>query len=349
MEKMSRTIKLICYFLGIVCGFILIQGCFKKGAPEKKEESIQQEQQIGQKFSYVFERKNRRNPFIGVGILPEKKEEVAKKVTQKKEEKTPSQKEEEKLPVTPPATTQPVNIWPGDEETTKVLKEFYSKLDANAGFMYQNIMDSLEDIDELEDDEFTKIFDNIYLIYRFYYQSKKGANLKKYTQTLKNYIKSIEEIFNPVRYIYEYMEELFTDLRNDFVRAQSKPSLFKEVKSNMEYAKKLLYSPLLTIRKKKFKPYIEKIKKETRKKYKELSRKLDTYLALYNDFKNSNISINGYIYNKDKGDENVVFVGNEIKRKGDFLWDDVKILKIGKGEIEVLYKGDTLILHFLEE
>lgn len=321
-------------------------GCFKKKSDGATQQEYAEPQTGSQKFAYVFERRNRRNPYIGVGILPQKK--TVKKTDDKKEEVKPQQDEKESL-ITSGATAQPINRWPGDESMTKLLKETYAKLDEVTGRLYEEIMDSFEHFDEISDDDFVKTFTNIYIIYRFYYQSKRGQNLKKYSKVLKSYIKSIEGTFNPVRYIYEYLGEIFTVLRNDFVKAQSKPSLFQELKSDFVYINQLLQSPLLTVRKKKFIDYIEKINKVTKKRYKELNRQLELYLSLYNDYKNSGVSVNGYVYSKDKEHENVLFVSDGVKRSGDIFWGDVKILKIGKGEVEIFYKGEKLILHLLEE
>lgn len=331
----------------IFCSLLLLNfGCFRKNAGSKVDEYVVK-QPTEQKFAYVFERKGRRNPYIGVGILPEKKKDT-NKIDEKNMKGPPPQENKEASNIIP-QTTRPINKWPGDENTTKILKETYSKLDMVAGHMYESIIDSFEHIDEISDDEFVSTFTNIYILYRLYYQSKRGENLKKYTNTLKSYIESIEKMVNPVKYIYEYLEELFTILRNDFVKAQNKPSLFEDLKDDMRYANKLLHSPLLVIRKKKFIEDIEKINKQTRKKYEALNRALNTYVDLYKEFKNSRVSISGYVYSKDKPEENVIFVADGMKKNGDTLWGDVKILGIGKGEVEVLYKGEKVILHFLEE
>ncbi|MFN7182095.1 MAG: hypothetical protein ACK4NF_05405, partial [Planctomycetota bacterium] len=193
------------------------------------------------------------------------------------------------------------------------------------------------------------IFTNIYLLYRFYYQSKKGAKLKKYTKTLKTYIKEVESIIHPVKYLYQYLEEYFSLLQKDLVNAQSKPSMFTQLKEDLSAINKLLTSPLLSIRKKNFIEFIEKIKTQTRKKYKNLERNVNLYLELYKEFKESGLAINGYIYNPDRIEDNVIFVGEQTKKVGDILWGDVEIVKIDKEGIVVNYRGERLILHFWEE
>ncbi len=145
------------------------------------------------------------------------------------------------------------------------------------------------------------------------------------------------------------MKEAFPIFQNDLIKAQNKPSSFPELKEDLSYINVLLNSPILSIRKKKFIEFIEKIESQMRRKYKKLEENVDLYLKLYEDFKASGVTINGYIYNQDKPEDNVLFVGNEIKRVGDILWSDVTISRIGKGEILVNYKNNRLILHCLEE
>ncbi len=344
--EVKKLTGCILYF--VFCILLLNTGCFKKkfaGNVQKENETTQVEKQ---KFAYVFERRNRRNPYIGVGILPENIKTPQKTYDKKEVVKTP-QEDKKAGGISGSTIQKTINRWPADEETIKILRETYGKLDEVCGRVYEDIMDSLERFDEISDEDFVKTFADIYILYKFYYQSKRGNNLKKYTNTLKLLIDSIEKTFNPVRFIYEYLEETFSTFRSDFVKAQSKPSLFEELKDDLEYVNQLLRSPLLTIRKKKFIPYIEKINGEMAKNYRELNKKLNLYLSLYEDFKKSNVHISGYIYSKGEGRGNVLFVGDEVKRVGDVLWGDVEILGIGKGEMDVLYKGEKLILHFWEE
>ncbi len=194
----EMKISLLIFSILIVAVIIFSVGCLKKLEMDFSDRDAGKEQvsSVG-KFSYIFERKGRRNPYIGEGIFtppvtvpktsPDTKREVEKPV----ESKQPIVKTNE--------TTTPIKKWPPDKELAKLLKETYKNMDVTAARIYEEIVDTLENIDDVSDEDFVNLFTNIYLLYKFYYQSKRGKILKKYTKELKTYIDEIESIFNPVK------------------------------------------------------------------------------------------------------------------------------------------------------
>jgi hypothetical protein len=307
---------------------------------EKKE--TQQE-----KFQYIFERRGRRNPYIEESLIKPKL--PPSPPIQPSSQQTTTKKEEETKPVQIEKPSPPLRKWPPDPETAKLLKDFYNNLSNIAELLFKRTMNDLENLDELDEDEFDNFFTNIYLLYKAYYNSKRGTNLKKYSKTLKSYLQQIEEKLNPLKLLEYYLEESLVELNNKYPQAIQKPSLFVELNDDLQSIQKLLNSPILSIRKKIYINEINRIKNELKKGYEKLKKDVDTYLNLYKDFKNSGIKINGYLFNPSNPDENYIFVGNEMKKKEDKLWGDVEIVEIYDGKAEVLYKGKNLILNFWEE